>query len=59
MLSGRTVSVRKAVLVRYGLAVVLGAVALTALGWLLWHGVTSGPSEAPVKLRSLRFCARN
>ena len=48
MLSGRTVRVRKAVLVRYGLAVVLGTVALTALGWLLWRAATSGPSEAEV-----------
>ena len=48
MLSGRTVSVRKAVLVRYGLAVVLGTVALTALGWLLWRDAMSGPSEAEV-----------
>ncbi|MCY4557037.1 MAG: c-type cytochrome [Chloroflexi bacterium] len=48
MLSGRTVNVRKSVLLRYGLSVVLGAVALAALGWLLWRDATSGPSDAEV-----------
>ncbi len=48
MLSGRTVSVPKSVLLRYGLAVVLGAVALAALGWFLWRDATSGPSRAEV-----------
>ena len=48
MLSGRTVSVRKSVLLRYGLAILIGAAALAALGWFLWSDARSGPSDAEV-----------
>ena len=48
MLTSRTVSFRKAELLRYGLALIIGLAALAALAWLLIRDARSGPSEAEI-----------
>ena len=48
MLQGRTASIRRAGLLRYGLAVVFGLGGLAALAWFLVHDARSGPSEAEI-----------
>lgn len=48
MLSGRTVSARQSALLRYGLAIALGVVALAALGWWILLDARSGPSAAEI-----------
>lgn len=48
MLTGRTASIRKAGLLRYGLTIIIGLAALAALAWFLIRDAQSGPSDAAI-----------
>ena len=48
MLTGRTAGFRKAELLRYGLAVIVGMAAMATLAWFLVRDARSGPSEAEI-----------
>ena len=48
MLTGRTASIRKAALLRYGLAIILGLAAIAVLAWVLVREARSEPSDAEI-----------